>query len=110
LAPARVVGDGEHYERDSVRAFLRKQCLERGDIHIPLEIKTGLRVCGFGNGEIDSACAGELDIGACGIEVRVVWNDVARPARDGKENAFGRAALVRGHHVAEPGQVFDHAL
>ena len=49
--------------------------------------------------QIDRLRAGELHIGARGVEVRVVGNDVAFLARHAKQDALGGASLVRGNHV-----------
>ena len=86
------------------------QPLQRRDIHVALEIEARLRVGGFGDGQVHGARAGEFDIGAGGIEVRVAGDDVAGLAQHGEEDALRRAALVRGDHVAEAGEFIDHVL
>ena len=110
LAAAGVVGDGEHDQRDVRGAFARDQCFQRGDVHVALEIQAGLGIGGLGQREVHGARAGELDVGARGIEVRVGGDDVAGLAHHGEEDAFGGASLVRGDHVAEAGELVHHAF
>ena len=60
--------------------------------------------------KIDGPRAGEFDVGAGGIEVRVGRDHVAGLAHHGEQDALGGAALVRGNHVAEAGELVGHAL
>ena len=59
------------------RAFGFDQPFERGDVHVALERNARLRVGGLGQGQVDGARSGELDIGARGVEMRIVRHDVA---------------------------------
>ena len=61
----------------------------------------------LGNDEVDGLGAHELDVGARGIEVRVVGNDVAFLARHAEQDALGGAALMRRDDVAEAEDVLD---
>ncbi len=54
----------------------------------------------FGNDEIDSFGSHEFDIGARGVEVRVVRDHVALLAHHSEQNAFGGAALMSWNHMA----------
>ncbi len=63
-----------------------------------------LGVGGLGQRQVHRARAGEFDVGAGGIEVRVVGNDMSGLAHHGEQDAFGGAALVSGDHVAEAGE------
>ena len=90
------------------RALGLDQPFERRDVHVAFERNARLRVGGFGQRQIDGARAGELDVGARGVEVRVAGHDVAGPAHHGEQNALRRAALVRGDHVREAGELVDH--
>ena len=110
LAAAGVVGDGQHDQRDVAGAFAGDERFERLHVHVALEIEAGLRVGGLRDGQIDGARAGEFDVGAGGIEVRVGGHHVAGPAHHGEQDALGGAALVRGDHVAEAGELVGHAL
>ena len=83
---------------------------ERGHVHVAFEIQPRLRVARFRNGQVDGARAGEFDIGAGGVEVRVGRHDVARLAHHGEQDALGGAPLVGGHHVAESGELVGHPL
>ena len=65
-------------------------------------------IASFADDEIDGRRADPLDVGPCGVEVRVVGNDVTRSHEFGGEDPLRRSALVRGEHVPEPGQVLDH--
>jgi len=56
--------------------------------------------------EIDGLGTAVFDVGASGIEVRVVGNDIARLAHDRKENAFGGASLMGRNDVLEAEDVF----
>ena len=49
--------------------------------------------------QVDGFGADELDVGAGGVEVRVVGHDVALLAHHAEEDALGGAALVRGDDV-----------
>ena len=110
LPAAGVIGDGEHDQRNACRAFGGDQGFQRAHVHVALEIQARLRVGGFGNGQIHGARAGEFDIGAGGIEVGVGGDHVAGLAHHGEQDAFGRASLVGGNHVAEAGQLVGRAL
>jgi hypothetical protein len=61
----------------------------------------------LGNDEVQRVGADEFDIGARGVEVRVVGNDIAFLARDAEQDAFGGAALMRRDDVAEAEDVLD---
>ena len=86
------------------------QALERRHVHIALEIQAGLRIGGLGNRQVHGARAGELDVGPGGVEMRVRRHHVARLAHHREQNALGGAALVRGDHVAEAGQLVGRPL
>ena len=108
LAAAGVVGDGQHDERNALASDACDQALERGDVHVALErMRAWPGVVRFGDRQVDGLGADEFDVGARGIEVRVVGNDVARLAHDAEEDALGGAALVGGDHVAEAEDVLD---
>ena len=53
----------------------------------------------FCNEQIDGLRAGEFHVGARGVEVGVVGNDVSLFARDAEEDALGGAALMCGDDV-----------
>ncbi len=110
LAAARVVGHGQHHQRNAVRAFRADQRFQRFDVEVAFEIQAGLRVGGLGYGQIDRPRAGEFDIRARGVEVRIRRNDLARLAGHREQDALGRAALVRRNHVPEAGQIVHHPL
>ena len=99
LAATGVVGDGQHDQRDALAADARDEGLERGDIHVAFEgvIEGGLAA--FGDDEVDGFGADEFDVGAGGVEVGVVGDDVALLAGDAEEDALGGAALVGGDDV-----------
>ena len=72
LAAAGIIGHRQHHQRDFRGAFRGDQRLQRGHVHVALEIQPGLRVGGLRNGQVHRPRAGEFDIGARGIEMRVV--------------------------------------
>ena len=96
LAAAGVVGDGEHDERDALAAVLGDEALQSVDIHTAFERPLGLGVGAFGEGEVQRFGSGEFDVGAGGVEVGVVGDDVAGLAEAGEEDALDLAALVAG--------------
>jgi len=61
----------------------------------------------FGDGEVNSLRADELDVGARGVEVRVVGDDIALLAGHAEQNAFSGASLVRGNHMLIAEDVLD---
>ena len=77
---------------------------------LPLKSSRAWVSRGFRDGQVHGARAGEFDIGAGGIEMRVDGHDVAGLAHHGEQDALRRAALVRGNHVAEAGELVGHAL
>ena len=72
---------------------------QRGDVHVALEGMPRRRLPGLGNRQIDGLGADELDVGARGVEVRVVRHQVARLAHHVEQNALGGASLVGGDYV-----------
>ena len=81
------------------------QRFQRSDVHVALEVEPRLRVGGLGNRQVHGACAGELDVGARGVEVRVGRDNLPGLAGHGEQDALGGAALVSRDHVAEAGEV-----
>src|SRR5438477_9244894 len=53
----------------------------------------------FRNHQINCLRTNKLNIGTCGIEMRVVRNDVSFLASHSEENAFSCAALMSGNHM-----------
>ena len=105
LAAAGIVGHGQHDQGNPPGAFGFDQPLQRGHVHVAFEIEPGLRVGGLRNGQVDGARAGELDVGACRVEVRIAGYYLFRMANHLKENTLRRAALVGGDDMAETGQI-----
>ncbi len=81
LAAAGVVGDGQHDQRNAFAAHFGDQVLERLHVHVAFEGMLQAGLTPLGDDEIDGLGADEFDVGARGIEVRVVGNDVALLAR-----------------------------
>ena len=110
LASAGIVGDGEHDERDAFAADAPDEGFEGGDVHVAFE---GMSRCGmlpFFDDEIDGFGADEFDVGAGGVEVRVVGDDVAFLAGHAEEDALGGASLMRGDDVAVAEDFLDGIL
>ena len=80
---------------------------ERGDIHVALEGMRRGGVLAFFDDQIDGFGADEFDVGARGVEVGVVGNDVTFLAGHAEEDAFGGASLMRGDDVAVAEDVLD---
>ena len=55
----------------------------------------------FRDDEVDGFGAGRLDVRPRCIEMGVVRDDLARTRDDRKEDALGRAALMRRDHMPE---------
>jgi hypothetical protein len=104
LAAAGVVRDGDHHERDAA-PVLRQAAFERDEVDVALEGGREGRLCGLGAAQIQRRGADGLEVGAGGVEMRVVRHDVAGAARGGEQDALGRAALVRGDDVAITGDL-----
>jgi hypothetical protein len=67
-------------------------------------------LCGlarFGDRQVYCLRADELDVGARGVEVRVVGDDIALLAGHAEQNALGGAPLVRGDHMLIAEDVLD---
>ena len=76
LSAAGIIGNREHDERDAFAADPSDEGFERGDIHVAFE---GMRRCGmfpFLDHKVDGLGSDEFNVGARGIEVRVVGNDI----------------------------------
>jgi hypothetical protein len=61
---------------------------------LPLKGWNQARLAAFGDDQIARFGAAVLDMRARRVEVRVVGDDLARPADHRKEDVFGRAALM----------------
>ena len=105
LAATAVVGDGQHDQRDLVGAFLVDQLLQGRHVHVALEGQLQLGIGRFRQRQVDGASPGELDVGARGVEVGVVGNDVSGPAHHSKQDALCGPALVGGNDVTKSGEV-----
>jgi hypothetical protein len=99
LAAAGVVGDGEHDQRDALAPHALDELVERFNIHVAFEGQDGLGAARFWVEQIDGLGAHEFNIGAGGVEVGVVGDDVALPAHHVEEDALGGATLVCGDDV-----------
>ena len=107
LAASGVVRDGEHDERDVFAAYASDERFERGDIHVAFEGIAERGLAAFRNEEVDGFCADELDVGARGVEMGVVGDDVALLTGNTEEDALGGAALVGGDDVGVADDVLD---
>ncbi len=77
---------------------------------LPLKSSRAWVSAAAGMGRSTARGAGEFDVGAGGIEVGIAGHHMAGLAHHGEEDALGGAALVGGNHVAEAGEIVDHAL
>ena len=106
LAAARVVRDGDEDDRDAVAVGV-EQGLEPSDVHVPLERVDRLWVAALGDDEVDRLGARELHVGARGVEVGVVGDDLVRPAQDAEQDLLGGPTLVGRDDVREREQLLD---
>ena len=65
------------------------------------------RLARFRNRKVHSLGTDEFDVGARGVEVRVVGDHVALLAHHAEQNALGGAALVRRNHMLIAEDVLD---
>jgi hypothetical protein len=84
--------------------------LEGTDVHVAFEGMSRCGVLAFFDDEIDGLGADEFDVGAGGVEVRVVGDDVAFLAGHTEQEALGGASLMGGDDVAVSEDVLDGIL
>jgi hypothetical protein len=101
LPAATVVGDGEDHRAD-VALCSSSRCSSAAMSMLPLKGCSSAVSLPSGMGDVDGRGAGELDVGAGGVEVRVADEDLARTRQVTVDDPLGRAALVGGQHVAMP--------
>ena len=81
LAAAGVVGDGDHHQRDARRRRRARSAPPApATSMLPLNGCAGDGLAALGDDQVDGLGAGELDVGAGGVEVGVVGHHLARPA------------------------------
>ena len=81
LAAAGIVGDGQHAPAECARGpRFRSARSSAATSMLPLNGRLRLRVGGFGEGRSTARAPGEFDVGARGVEMRVVGDHVARLA------------------------------
>ncbi len=110
LTAAGIVGDCQHHQRNAFAAHSRDQSLERWDIHIAFEGVNQAGLFAFGNHQVDRFGADEFDVGAGGIEMSVVGDDVAFLAHHAEQDALGGPALMGGNYMSETEDVLDRLL
>jgi hypothetical protein len=64
-------------------------------------------ITALGDDEVDRIGAGELDVGARGVEVSIRRHDGARPGYDAEQDLLRRASLVGRNDMAERPQLGD---
>ena len=107
LAAAGVVGHREHDQRNALAAHALNERLERRHIHVAFERMLQGGLSALGDDQVHGFGADELHIGAGGVEVGVVGDDVAFLAGHAEENALGGAALMGGDHVLVAADVLN---
>ena len=83
------------------------KAFEPGDVHVALERVDRLWVAALGDDQVDRLGAGELHVGARGVEVRVVRDDLVRSAQHAEQDLLGGPTLVGGDDVREREQLLD---
>ena len=111
LSADGVAGDGDHDEGDIIGSVL-KEFFEGDEVHVAFERGVGVWILAFGGEEVDGGAAGMFDVGAGGVEVGVVGDDlafasIAVPDHNFDEEAFGCSALVCGEDVDDACDFFD---
>ena len=107
LAAAHVVGDGDHAERNVVRAFRLDQPFEPGEVDVSLEPLVRIKIAAFRRQQIHGPRADIFDIGSRRVEVAVVGNHVpGLQARRGQD-ALGGSPLMGRENMFEAGDLAD---
>ena len=109
LASSGVIGDGDHHHGD-FPWILGQRAFQLLEIHVPLEGMDGLRLMGLGDGDVQGDSLAIFDVGAGGVEMGVVGDDVARFQRRTEQNPLRRPPLMRGQHMLEAGDFLDHSF
>src|SRR5271165_7451009 len=99
LSAAGVVGHRQHDQRDALAPHTLDQVFERHDIHVALEGMLQARLASFRDHQVSSLGTDEFHVGAGGIEMRVVGDDIAFLAHHAEQNALGGATLMSGNDV-----------
>ena len=98
LSAFGVVCDRHHHQAHTFTVYGERP-LQRVEIHVALEWMERRRLARNANHEIARLRAGELHVCASGVEVDVVQHHVAGLQQALKENALGRAPLMRRQDV-----------
>ena len=77
LPAAGVVGHRQHHQRNVLAAHALNQLLQRGHIHVAFEGMHRSRLPALGDRQVEGLGARKFDVGARGVEMRVVGDDVA---------------------------------
>ena len=94
LSTARIIGDGDHYQRHAV-AFFAQDRFQCSEVDVALERRYQCWLQSFSNRNITSFSVLVFHIGAGRVEMRIVGHDLASIDRFTKQNAFRRAATMR---------------
>jgi hypothetical protein len=89
------------------RTYTVDEILERSDIHVAFEGMRGGGVLPFFDHQVDGLGPDELDVGAGGVEVRVVGNYISFLAGDSEKDALGGASLMGGDYVTVTEDILD---
>ena len=111
LAAAGVVGDGQHDQRDLAprpRAAIRRSSAATS--MLPLKSSASCVSAASGIGRSTARAPVNSMLARVVSKCVFVGHHVPRLAHHREQDALGGAALVRGDHVAEAGQLVDHAL
>ena len=105
LPAARIVGHRDHDQRNAIAIF-RDEFFQRPGVHVAFERVCGGQVICFLAEQVDGFGAGEFDVRARRVEVRVVRNDAVGPSQEAEQDVLGGAALVSRYHLLETEDVF----
>ncbi len=107
LPAPRVVGHRDHDQRYPFAPHLSHRRLQRRRIHVALERILRGRVPPLRHHQVASFGAPVLHVGAGGVEVGVVGNDVAGLHDGREEDLLGGPSLMGGDDLGEAGQLLD---
>src|SRR5689334_155802 len=105
LAPAGVVGDGQHHASHAMPVSPAEQLLEALETDVPTECRRRLV-----NGKIDRGGACGFDACTGRVEMRVADRHVARLEQVAEENPFGSAALMYRQDLVISGEFPNDSL
>ncbi len=110
LSAPRIIGDGGHHQRDIRGSFFLYRFFQGFQVHIALEGGGDSGDFSLGAAAVDGFGAGELDIGAGGVEEGVADKIFPFTAEDAEQYFFRRPSLVGGDDEGHARQLVNAVL